>query len=129
MQQTFETFVEQERERLGKARDAALARQKEIDDELAAIDRELLAIAAYEQAKRGKLPAKPRAPRQPGRRGKRETVLEEVKKHPDGITRAELLEVMNLKGDKSGEQFVSNALSALKQDGKLSVDGKKYLAA
>jgi hypothetical protein len=129
MQQTFETFIAQERERLAKAREAALARKKEVEDELGAIDREIFAIAAYEQAKRGKSPATPRASRQPGRRGKRETVLEEVKKHPDGITRAELLEVMNFKGDKSGEQFVSNALSALKRDGRLNVDGKKYLAA
>jgi hypothetical protein len=73
MQQTFETFIEQERIRLTKAKEDALAKKKAAEDELSAIDTELSAIAAYEAAKKGKPvkaegERKPRAPRQSGKR-------------------------------------------------------------
>ena len=51
MATTFETFVATERERLIKAREDASAKLKAAEDELAAIEREFAAIAAYEQVK------------------------------------------------------------------------------
>lgn len=54
------------------------------------------------------------------RSGVRQEVLAEIKKHPNGIARADLLEAMNVKGDKKGEQSVSNALSALKKNNTIS---------
>lgn len=58
------------------------------------------------------------------RSGVREEVIKTVADHPKGISRAEVLEVMGVKGDKSGEQSVSNALSNAKKKGDISlVDG------
>jgi hypothetical protein len=68
------------------------------------------------------------APTGTRRTGIRAQVLDFIKAKP-GIGRAEILEKMNGKGDKSTEQSVSNALSALKKDGLiLSVDGGGYKA-
>src|SRR4029079_16007866 len=48
------------------------------------------------------------------RRGsKREQLFELIRQHPDGLARKDILERMGLKGDKSGEMSVSNALNAL----------------
>jgi hypothetical protein len=122
MEQTFADFIEKERERLARQREDVLARRRKLDDELAEIDRELNAIAAYEAAKRG-TPA--RAPRRT--RGKRQIVLEEVKKHPEGITRGQLLETMGMQ-DKQGAQFVSNALSHFKRQGQMRLENGRYTA-
>ena len=131
MQQTFETFIEQERTRLTQAREDALAKKQEAEDQLAAIDTEFGAIAAYEAAKKGK-PAsagaekKRRAPRQSG---KRNEILKLVQQYPDGVTAGELKDKLGIRGNKQGEQSVSNALSALKKAGQLTLEGGKYIAA
>lgn len=127
MAETFETFIEKERERLAKQREDVLSRRQALDEELAKIDRELYAIDAYEQAKRGKLPTQPRTRRQSSRRGKRDIVLEEVKKHPEGLTRAQLLEALGMQ-EKQGAQFVSNALSHFKRQGHLRLENGRYTA-
>ena len=62
------------------------------------------------------------------RTGIRDEVLASVKAHPKGFNRADLLEAMNVKGDKSGEQSVSNALSALKRAGTITTDDGVYKA-
>ncbi len=62
------------------------------------------------------------------RTGIRDEVLVKVKAHPDGIARAPLLDEMGVKGDKSGEQSVSNALSALKKAGNITADDGMYKA-
>ncbi|MDB5706606.1 MAG: hypothetical protein JWN66_3722 [Sphingomonas bacterium] len=68
------------------------------------------------------------APTGTRRTGIRVEVLGFIKAKP-GIGRAEILEKMNAKGDKSAEQSVSNALSALKKDGLIGgVDGGGYKA-
>ena len=46
-----------------------------------------------------------------------------------GLTRGEILEKMGLKGNKSGEMSVSNALTALTKNNQVRRDGRKYLAA
>ena len=70
-------------------------------------------------------------PRVSGKRrtGIREDVLSTIKAHPNGIARAELLEAMNMKGDKSGEQSVSNALAALKKAGTVTAEDGNYKVA
>jgi hypothetical protein len=47
----------------------------------------------------------------------------------DGLSRAEILERMNLKGDKAGEMSVSNALTALTKSNQVRRDGGKYHSA
>lgn len=116
---TFLDFIERERARLHGEREAIFTQQQELETKLAEINHELTAIDAYEAAKSGKLPPTPRqartgraAPR--SRRGsKREQLLALIKQHPDGLARKDILERLKLKGDKSGEMSVSNALTAL----------------
>lgn len=123
---TFGEFVEKERTRLNDARKDALSRRAAIDDEVTAIDRELTAIAAYEAAKTGKKTTGTRTPRATGRRDELLSVIGSAR---GGLTRGEILEKMGLKGNKSGEQSVSNALNSLKKQGKLSQQDGRYMAA
>ena len=60
------------------------------------------------------------------RTGIRDEVLAQVKAHPNGITRSEMLVAMNVKGNKSGEQSVSNALAALKKAGTITLADGVY---
>jgi hypothetical protein len=136
---TFETMIQNERERLIKAREDAQARLEEIQKEIADIDREFEAIEAYERVKADKLrkgvaPSKGEAaskkPGQRARRGERQQeVLDLVGQHPDGLTRSEILERLGVKGDKKAEASISNALNNLKKAGRLGSEGKRYILA
>jgi hypothetical protein len=128
---TFEDFITKERARLMKARDEALAKKAEIEKGLQSIEREFMAINAYQRAKGGKgARAGRQNGRRPGRRGeKRQAILDVIRQHPGGLSRGEILNLMGVKGDKSGEQSVSNALTALKKSQKVSSREGKYLPA
>ena len=57
-------------------------------------------------------------------------MLKSVEAAAKGATRGELLERLGVKGNKAGEQSVSNALNALKKSGKIdSADGKWHVTA
>lgn len=124
----FATFIEEERARIKGAIKAAKARRQEAEQEIAQLEGQIAAIAAYDAALKGKKAVtEPRAPR--GRRGeKRQAILDLVAQHPDGITRHELIDEMHAHGDKAAEQSISNALSALKKAGQLAQEGKRYIA-
>ena len=63
------------------------------------------------------------------RAGIRELVLDAVRASgADGVNRADLLHALGMKGNKSGEQSVSNALSALKKAGATSSKNGRYIA-
>ena len=130
MAQTFETFIDQERERLSKERETIIAQQQALAEQLATIGRELSAINAYEAAKQGKGPAQTRQRRAlQGRRGsKRNALLGIIKSNPGGLSRGEILEKMGLKGDKSGAMSVSNALTALSKANQVVRRDGKYIA-
>ena len=53
----------------------------------------------------------------------------ELIRQSDGMSRGEILERMGLKGDKSGEMSVSNALTALTKNNQLLREDGKYRAA
>jgi hypothetical protein len=126
--ETFQAFMKRERTRLQKARDKAAQKKAEVDQELEALERELTAIEAYDKATRGK--AKPVPKRARSRRGeKRQAILDLVNQHPDGLSRGEILNLIGVKGDKSGEQSVSNALSALTKQNQLGKKDGKYVPA
>lgn len=136
-EQTFETFIEKERERLTKARQEAHTKRKEIDEKINGIDREMAAISAYEAAKKGKpLTSTTRAPRaSTGKRGQfgaRDAVLHEVNKHPSGISATDVRKALGLDnvGDeaqqKRASQFVANALSYYKREGQLTLNNGLY---
>jgi hypothetical protein len=52
--------------------------------------------------------------------------LLELIRQNDGLSRGEILERMGLKGDKSGEMSVSNALNALNKSNQVRREGGKY---
>jgi DNA-binding transcriptional ArsR family regulator len=141
-QATFANFIKKERARLDKARKDALASKAAVDKELDSLERELVALDAYQQAKgapgkagagkrgAGKAAPKRAARRATGRRGeKRQAVLDLIQQTPDGLSRGEILDRLGVKGDKSAEQSVSNALSALKKSEKVNSRDGKYVPA
>ena len=141
-QATFANFIKKERARLDKARKDALANKAAVENELASIEQELAALDAYRQAKDGpasrtaakRTPARRAgangARRATGRRGeKRQAVLNLIKQNPVGLSRGEILVQMGVKGNRSAEQSVSNALSALKKSEKVNSREGKYVPA
>ena len=97
---------------------------------LDAVNREFAAIGAYETAKTGKAARQASAGRQSRtRRGSRREALLEIIRQSDGLSRGEILERMGLKGDKSGEMSVSNALTALTKSNQVRREDGKYRAA
>jgi Fe2+ or Zn2+ uptake regulation protein len=134
MAERFDNVMQKERERLHREREQVSNQQQELEDKLAQIDRELAAIDAYEAAKTGK-PSRARRQtraRRTTRRGPRgsarEALLQVIRENPDGLRRGEILERMGLKGDKSGEMSVSNALTALTKASQVSRHEGKYFA-
>ena len=131
MAETFQDFITRDRERLHAEREAVFTQQHELESKLAAINNELRAIDAYEAAKTGKAPARAtssrRAPR--ARSGSKREQLLQVIKDGGGLTRGEILEKMGLKGNKTGEMSVSNALTALTKGNQIARRDGKYHAA
>ena len=130
----FADVMRDERQRLQQERQAIFNQQRELENKLTAIDREMAAIEAYEAAKTGKQTSSARQARGGGRtrarRGsKREQLLQLIRQHPDGLARKDILEKMGLKGDKSGEMSVSNALTALTKTSQVSRHEGKYRSA
>ena len=126
----FAEYIARERERLHAEREQVFTQQEELRRRLDAVNREFAAMEAYETAKTGKAPRRAQTDRQPrARRGSRREALLEMIRQSDGLSRGEILERMGLKGDKSGEMSVSNALTALTQSNQVRREGGKYRAA
>jgi hypothetical protein len=134
-EETFADFIARDRERLHAEREQIFNQQHELENKLAHINRELSAIDAYEAAKTGKAPAAVRQPRgararpQVRRGSRREALVQVIKDNPSGLTRGEILDRMGLKGDKSGEMSVSNALTALTKANQVIRRDGRYVAA
>jgi hypothetical protein len=134
MADTFQDFITRDRERLHAEREAIFNQQHELEQQLDAINRELRAIEAYEAAKTGKTAPAARQTRTPrrapqARRGSKREQLLQVIKDGNGLTRGEILDRMGLKGDKSGEMSVSNALTALTKANQVARRDGRYVAA
>jgi hypothetical protein len=141
----FADVMRQERERLSYEREEILNQQKNLETKLTEITRELAAIDAYEAAKTGKaetLTRQPRGPRKiaasieqssaeprprPQREGRREALLKVIGENPNGLRRGEIFDRMGLKGNKSAEKSVSNALTALTKNSQVSRRAGKYV--
>lgn len=61
------------------------------------------------------------------RSGVRDSVLAEIKKHPTGISRADLMAAMNATDDKA-QTSVSNAVAALKKNDEITAEQGHYTA-
>lgn len=132
MAKTFETFIAEERERINKEREGLLAKRAEIDQQIAASDRELAAITAYEQVKQGKaiqghLPLQARTRRASGvraPRGAREEIkrkiIDLVREHPEGLVSSQIAEAL-----PDYAKQIPNVLSILKKDGALHQEARR----
>lgn len=122
----FADIVVKERERLiGLMVDHDM-KLKALELEGNGIRREIAALDAYEAAKSGKATvAVPRS----GRGARTETILSLIAGKPSGMTRAAILEDLGVKGDKSQEGSISNALTTMKKNGRLHLTGGVYTAA
>jgi hypothetical protein len=133
----FAQFIAQERDRLSGERERILGQQRELDEQLNAVNREMLALDAYENVKAGRPPTagglavlRGRSEGRVSRRGsKREAILALIRATPEGLSRGQLLERMGLKGNKSGEMSVSNALTALTKSNQAARRQGKYVVA
>jgi hypothetical protein len=144
--QTADAFLARQRSQWTKKRQALLAAQKKISEELAAVDRELGAIDAYHSVRSGKRIAAPqprvsrstqkRATKRAKRAGTRRPrgsvqggVLKIIAPAKEGLTRGDIIGALGSKGNRSVEQSVSNALSAMLKSKKIARKDGKYLAA
>jgi len=126
----FAEYIARERDRLRAEREQIFNQQEELQRRLDAVNREYAAIEAYETAKTGKAARQEPAARQrQTRRGSRREGLLELIRQSNGLSRGEILERMGLKGDKSGEMSVSNALTALAKSNQIRREGGKYYPA
>ncbi len=134
-EENFAGFIARERERLNAEREQIFNQQQALQTKLDEVNREFSAIDAYEAAKTGKAVPAARQPRgtrtrpQSRRGSKREALMQVINDNPSGLTRGEILERMGLKGDKSGEMSVSNALTALTKANQVTRRDGRYAAA
>ena len=140
----FANIMERERERLGREREEILKQQKDLENKLTEINRELAAVDAYAAVKTGKAATPTRQPRGAGRSGasitqsseprprpqtgtRREALVQVIGEQPNGLSRGEIFERMGLKGNKSAEKSVSNALTALTKSNRVARREGKYV--
>jgi hypothetical protein len=137
---SLQEFMENERKRLNAERKATVEQQGELEKKLADIDRERAAIAAYEITRSGKFAPlqKPAARRASSKRlasvgtprgSKSSAIFSLINGSPSGLSRAEILGNMGLKGDKPGEKSVSNALTVLTKSKQVTRRDGKYFTA
>ena len=143
----FRTHVTQEKKRLAQQRQAAEKRTTEVESqlrelggELEAIHGELAAIEAYEKAStataaprrrrasKADASTPPTRARRRRRGSRRAEILSAITSFGSaGVGRGGIIDALNVKGDKSAEQSVSNALAALKKSGEVSHQDGKYI--
>jgi hypothetical protein len=120
-----EAFITKQRDALLKQREELVEQQQTLQgkiDELDAMLEKFDVFQGNRRQTRGRRTAS-------GRRGSRREELLAIIKQGHGLTRGEILEKMRLKGNKSGEMSVSNALTALTKSKQVSRKDRKYMAA
>lgn len=124
----FKDYAAEEKKRLMQERDV-------IDRKLNALDN---AIRAYEDsvasAPAAAPKAAPAAPAKKARRRRRSSRRNDIVRligasGSEGIGRAGIILALNVKGNKSAEQSVSNTLSALKKAGEVRHGDGKYFGS
>ena len=122
-----EAFITRQREQLLQQRQELLNQQQALQQQLEEVDEMLHKFDVFEgKAARPRQQARGR--RASGTRGSRRDELLQVIKAGHGLSRGEILEKMGLKGNKSGEMSVSNALTALTKSKQVVRRDRKYVA-
>jgi hypothetical protein len=126
-----QAFITRQREALLAQREAIFTQQQALQSQLDSLNAMLAKFDVFE----GKARPAPssRAAKGTGTRGprtgsKREELLAVIRAG-NGMSRGEILEKMQLKGDKAGEMSVSNALTALTKANEVVRRDGKYLSA
>jgi hypothetical protein len=141
----FADVMQQERERLSRERKEIINQQRDLENKLSEINCELAAIAAYDAAKTSKAATprpQPRGPRtsvaavtqspaetgaRPRTGSRREALVQVIREQPNELSRGEIFVRMGLKGNKSAEKSVSNALTALTKGNQVFRRDGKYV--
>lgn len=124
-----QAFITKQREALVQQREAIFNQQQELQRQLNDVNEMLRKFDAFEgkaAATRG--PTQARRGTRTRRGSKREDLLKVIREG-NGLTRGQILEKMGLKGDKSGEMSVSNALTALTKSQQIARREGKYTAS
>jgi hypothetical protein len=124
-----EAFITRQRDLLLKQREDIFNQQQVLQRQLDEVDGMLSKFDVFE--------GKGAAPRQQmrgrrasgSRRGSKRDALLKVIREGNGLSRGEILQQMGLKGDKSGEMSVSNALTALTKANQVTRRDGKYVIA
>jgi hypothetical protein len=122
----FSDYIARERERLSRERAEVSNQRRELDKRLAAINREFQALEAYQAAKTGRLiDRRTQIQRRARRSSWREELLNLIREG-NGLFRREILERLGVRGDRSREASVSNALNALIKRNQVRRESGKY---
>jgi hypothetical protein len=126
-----EAFIARQREALLNQRQELLNQQQAIQQQLDQLDEMLAKFDVFEgKSQPGKQNRSAGSRRSSTRRGSRREELLRIIREGGGLTRGEILERMGLKGNKTGEMSVSNALTALAKNNNVQLgEGRKYVAA
>jgi len=123
-----QAFITKQREALVKQRETIFTQQHELQRQLDDVNAMLAKFDVFE-GKRTAPTTTPTRRASTGRRGSKREQLLQVIRDGHGLTRGEILEKMGLKGNKSGEMSVSNALTALTKGNQVARRDGKYVAA
>ena len=111
----FAEYVAAERLRISEKRREFQAQIEAIENKIKELDADLLAVQAYETAKRGKRSAGAQ---------RRENILHAIRSTP-GIKRAGICDRLGIRGDSNQAQAVSVALSNLVKEGVIRREGSR----
>ncbi len=123
-----EAFITRQREALLQQREAIFTQQADLQKQLDEVNGMLAKFDVFEG--KAARPSQTRGRRTSGaRQGSKRDELLKVIREGGGLTRGEILDKMGLKGNKSGEMSVSNALTALTKGSQVARRDGKYVAA
>jgi hypothetical protein len=120
-----EAFIAKQREALLSQRQNILNQQQVLQGQLDELDAMLAKFDVFEGKPARQVQARPR--RASRRRSSKREELLRIIKQSHGLKRGEILEKMGLKGNKSEEMSVSNALTALTKSKQVSRRDRKYI--
>ena len=122
-----QAFITKQREALLQQREGIFNQQADLQRQLDEVNGMLRKFDAFEGKAAPARQAGARGTR--ARRGSKREQLLQVIREGNGLTRGAILEKMGLKGNKSGEMSVSNALTALTKGNQVARREGKYVVA
>ena len=121
-----EAFIAKQREALLKERQEIVNQQRALQAQLEQLDGMLAKFDVFEGKAAQQAPTRRK---RSGDRGSRREELLRIINESHGLSRGEILDKMGLKGNKTGEMSVSNALTALTKSKQVIRRDRKYIAS